>query len=65
MIVEDPKTLEAATQLVERHGPNAVAVAKERVDSLTQGRNQPEIDAAWRLLTAVERLVGTHASTEI
>ena len=57
MSVDDAKILEAARQLVQRYGQNAVAIARERVDNLTRQRNQPEIDAAWRLLTAVEKLM--------
>lgn len=58
MAVDESEILKVAEGLVVRHGRNAVSVAKDRVDNLTRQRNQPEIDAACRLLTAVEKLVG-------
>ena len=57
MSVDDAKILEAARQLVERYGQNAVAIARERVDNLTRQRNQPEIDIALRVLSKVEELM--------
>ena len=57
MAVDESEILKTAEGLVARHGRNAVAIARERVDNLTRQRNQPEIDAAWRLLTAVEELM--------
>lgn len=63
MAVDESEILKTAEGLVVRHGRNAVSVARDRVDALSKQRNQPELDIAFRVLTAVERLVGTEAST--
>ena len=62
MAVDESEILKTAEGLVARHGRNAVAIARERVDALSKQRNQPELDTALRVLSAVERLVGTEDS---
>ena len=63
MAVDETEIQETAAGLVARHGRNAVSVAKDRADALVKQRNQPELDTALRVLSAVERLVGPQAST--
>ena len=58
MAVDETEIQETAAGLVARHGHNAVSVAKDRVNALSKQRNQPELDTAFRVLSAVERLVG-------
>ncbi len=47
----------AAQELVDRHGVEALEVAKERVESLERSGKQPDLDLAMLVLTEVERLV--------
>lgn len=49
----------AAKELVERHGSNAVTVARERVDGLSKTHHDSGLDVALRILSACERLVQT------
>lgn len=65
MAVDESEILKTAEGLVVRHGRNAVFVAKDRVDTLSKQHNQPELDSAFRVLSAVERLVGSQDSTAI
>jgi hypothetical protein len=62
MAVDESEILKTAEGLVVRHGRNAVSVAKDRVNALSKQRNQPELDTAFRVLSAVERLVGREDS---
>jgi hypothetical protein len=56
MAVDDSEIRETAAGLVTRHGRNAVAIARERVEELSRLGNQPEIDVALRILSKVEEL---------
>ncbi len=47
----------AAQELVDRHGVEALDVAKERVELLESSGKQPDLDLAMLVLTEVERLV--------
>ncbi len=47
----------AAQELVDRHGVEALDVAKERVELLERSGKQPDLDLAMLVLTEVERLV--------
>ncbi len=47
----------AAQELVDRHGVDALNVAKERVELLERSGKQPDLDLAMLVLTEVERLV--------
>jgi hypothetical protein len=62
MAVDETEIQETAAGLVTRHGRNAVSVAKDRVNALSKQRNLPELDTAFRVLSAVERLVGIEDS---
>ena len=50
---------QAARELLDRHGVEAMNVAKERVELLERSGNQPDLDLAMLVLTEVERLVKT------
>ena len=62
MAIDESEIQETAAGLVTRHGRNAVSIAKGRVNALSKQRNQPELDTAFRVLSAVERLVGREDS---
>jgi hypothetical protein len=62
MAVDESEILKTAADLAARHGRNAVSVAKDRVNALSKQRNLPELDTAFRVLSAVERLVGIEDS---
>ena len=47
----------AAQELVDRHGVEALDVAKERVELLERSGKQPDLDLAMLVLTEVERLL--------
>ena len=64
MAVDESEIQETAKGLIARHGRNAVSVAKDRVNALSKQRNQPELDIAFRVLSAVERLVGQEDSVK-
>ena len=48
----------AAQELIDRHGIEAVNVAKERVELLKRSGKQRDLDLAMMVLTGVENLVG-------
>jgi hypothetical protein len=62
MAVDESEIMKTAEGLVARHGRNAVAIAKDRANALSKQRNLPELDTAFRVLSAVERLVGIEES---
>ena len=41
---------------MKRHGPNAVAMAQERVDALSKAQEHLGLDVALRILSLCERL---------
>ena len=47
----------AAQELVDRHGVEALDVAKERVELLESSGKQPDLDLAMLVLSEVEKLV--------
>ena len=47
----------AATELIERYGDNATAIAQERVKALSSGQDQLEMNLAFRVLSALESLI--------
>jgi hypothetical protein len=49
---------QAASELIERHGPHALIVAKERATQVAKSAGSREHDIALRLLTKVEQLLG-------
>ncbi len=46
----------AARELLDRHGEDALGVARERVELLKRSGKQPDLDLAMLVLTEVERL---------
>ena len=47
----------AAQELLDRHGNEALDVAKERVELLERSDKQPDLDIAMLVLSKVERLI--------
>ncbi len=47
----------AAQELLDRHGVEALDIAKERVELRKRSGKQPDLDIAMLVLTEVERLV--------
>ena len=47
----------AAQEIVDRHGVEALDVAKERAELLERSGKQPDLDLAMLVLTEVERRV--------
>ena len=60
--IDDVEILRAAQGLLDRHGESALLIARERVDAVAKQRNQPELDVALLILSAVERLQEAFAS---
>lgn len=56
-MIDDADIQHAAKELVDRHGDDAVAVARERVEILTKGPEKSGLNEALRVLSAVENLV--------
>lgn len=54
--IDDTEILRAAQGLLDRHGASALLIARERADAVAKQGNQPELDVALLILTAVERL---------
>ena len=48
--------LNAAQELRDLHGESALLIARERADAVAKQGNQPELDVALLILSAVERL---------
>ncbi len=57
LVVAEADIQRAARELVERYGDSALAVAQERVEALSTSQDQPGINVALRVLTAVEALL--------
>ena len=54
--IDEKEILRAARELLDRHGDSALLIARERVDATAKQRNQPELDVALLILSAVEHL---------
>ena len=52
--IDDEEILRAAQGLLDRHGESALLIARERADAIAKQGNQPELDVALLILTAVE-----------
>ena len=61
METQDEQIQQAALELIARHGSNATAVASDRVDAVARLGSRPDLDLAYRVLSAVERLVAEQA----
>ena len=57
-MITDADIERAAREIFDRHGVNAVAVARRRVEELEKARDHRALDLALRVLSACERLVG-------
>ena len=63
-MIEESNIQLAAAELVERHGDDATTVARERVETLSGSDDPGALNAALRVLTAVEGLVGVEGNSE-
>lgn len=54
----DEEAAAAALEMIARHGARAVAVMRDRIETLTRGGDMRALDRAYRVLTLVEREVG-------
>ncbi len=59
LVVADADVQRAASELVERYGDSALAVAQERVDALSASQDQSGFNVALRVLSAVETLLAS------
>lgn len=60
----DQQIQQAAHVLLEHHGANAVVVAGEWVEAVTQRGDRRDLDVAYRVLSAVERIAGEQTAAE-
>ncbi len=63
-MIEESNILLAAAELIERHGDGAITAARERVETLSGSDDPGALNAALRVLTAVEDLVGAEGNSE-
>ena len=56
-MISDIVIQHAATELIERYGDNAAAVAQDRVKRLSAGQDQSGMNIAFRVLSALETLL--------
>jgi len=61
-MISDADIQRAAKELVERHGDNAMAAAKERVEAVSTSKDRSEVNLALRVLSAVEVLLADERS---
>ncbi len=53
-MISDADIHRAANELVERYGTNAMSVARERVAGFSGKQDQPGLNVALRILSALE-----------
>ena len=53
-MIADIDIQRAAKELVERHGDNALAIAREHVATLSAANDQAGVNAALRVVSALE-----------
>ncbi len=58
-MIADADIQRAAKELVERHGDNAMTIAREHVAALSAARDQLAVDAALRVVSALEVLLAS------
>ena len=58
-MISDTDIQRAAEELVERHGNNALAVAREHVAALTAANDQAGMNGALRVVSALEVLLAS------
>ena len=56
-MISDTDIQRAAEELVERHGDNALAVAREHVAALSAANDQAGMNAALRVVSALEDIL--------
>ena len=61
-MVETEDIRQAAEELVDRYGTQALSVARERAQFLSRSDDQKAANMAMRVLTEVERLVTGNSS---
>ena len=57
-MISDADIHRAADELVERYGANAMSVAQERVAEFSARQDQPGVNVALRVLSALELRLG-------
>ncbi len=61
-MIADADIQRAAMELVERHGDNALVIAGEHVAALSAADDQASMNAALRVLSALEMLLASERS---
>ncbi len=61
---QDDPISRLALELIERHGSSAVSIAHDRAQALALASNGRAHDAALRLLTRVEELLGDFSALQ-
>ena len=64
-MISDADINHAAKELIERYGADATSVAQERVADFSAKQDQPGMNVALRVLSAIELLIGSKASRYI
>ncbi len=64
-MISDADINRAAKELIERYGADATTVAQERVAGFSAKQDQPGMNVALRVLSAIELLIGSKASRYI
>ncbi len=64
-MVSDAEIHRAANELVERYGTNAMSVARDRVAEFSAKQDQPGVNVALRVLSALELQLGSKASRDV
>ena len=57
-MISDADIDQAVDELVERYGANAISVARDRVDEFSAKQDQPGVNVALRVLSALELRLG-------
>ncbi len=63
-MIETEHIRQAAKELVDRYGTQALSVAQERAQLLSRSDDQKAANVAMRVLTEVERLVADNSSNK-
>ena len=64
-MISDADIHRAASELVERYGTNAMSVARDRVAEFSANQDQPGVNVALRVLSALEIRLGGKASRRV
>jgi hypothetical protein len=63
-MISDTDIQRAAEELVERHGDNALAISREHVATLSAGDDQAGMNAALRVVSALEALLASELTSD-